>query len=121
VAEPFRILDPDGRLVGEPPAGLHDGELQAMLRLMLLGRRIDAKAISLQRRGKLGTYAPLSGQEAASVGSVHARSGGREAAVDEDRLPGQVAGRAAGQEHGHACEVVELAVAADHRAGGHRP
>ena len=72
MAEPFRILEADGRLVGEPPAGLGDAELHAMLRLMLLGRRIDSKAISLQRRGKLGTYAPLSGQEAASVGSVFA-------------------------------------------------
>jgi pyruvate dehydrogenase E1 component alpha subunit len=72
MAGPFRILEPDGSLVGEPPADLGDGELQAMLRLMLLGRRIDSKAISLQRRGKLGTYAPLSGQEAASVGSVFA-------------------------------------------------
>jgi TPP-dependent pyruvate/acetoin dehydrogenase alpha subunit len=71
-AEPFRILAPDGRPVGEPPAGLADADLHAMLRLMLLGRRIDQKAISLQRRGKLGTYAPLSGQEAASVGSVFA-------------------------------------------------
>jgi pyruvate dehydrogenase E1 component alpha subunit len=72
VAEPFRIVDPEGRLVGEPPEGLGEGELHAMLRSMLLGRRIDQKAISLQRRGKLGTYAPLSGQEAASVGSVFA-------------------------------------------------
>jgi pyruvate dehydrogenase E1 component alpha subunit len=72
VAAPFQILDPGGNLVGEPPEGLGDGELHAMLRLMLLGRRIDQKAISLQRRGKLGTYAPLSGQEAASVGSVFA-------------------------------------------------
>jgi pyruvate dehydrogenase E1 component alpha subunit len=71
-ATPFRLLAPDGSLVGEPPAELSDAELQAMLRLMLLGRRIDQKAISLQRRGKLGTYAPLSGQEAASVGSVFA-------------------------------------------------
>ena len=70
--EPFRIVAPDGSQVGEPPAALGDAELQAMLRLMLLGRRIDQKAISLQRRGKLGTYAPLSGQEAASVGSVFA-------------------------------------------------
>lgn len=72
MAEPFRILAPDGGLVGQPPDGLAGGDLQAMLRLMLLGRRIDQKAISLQRRGKLGTYAPLSGQEAASVGSVFA-------------------------------------------------
>jgi len=69
--ELFQILDEGGQLVGEPPA-IDDAALVEMLRLMLLGRRIDQKAISLQRRGKLGTYAPLSGQEAASVGSVFA-------------------------------------------------
>lgn len=66
-----RVLDPAGSLVAEPP-DVAEGDLVGMLRLMMLGRRIDQKAISLQRRGKLGTYAPLSGQEAASVGSVYA-------------------------------------------------
>ncbi len=70
--EPQRILDVDGTLVGEVPEGLDDDRLRGMLRLMLVGRRLDQKAIALQRRGKLGTYAPLSGQEAASVGSSFA-------------------------------------------------
>jgi pyruvate dehydrogenase E1 component alpha subunit len=70
--EPFQILNEDGKLVGELPDGLDDDRLHGMMRLMLLGRRLDQKAIALQRRGKLGTYAPLSGQEAASVGSSFA-------------------------------------------------
>lgn len=70
--EPTRILDADGVLVGERPEGLDDDRLVAMFRAMLLGRRLDQKAIALQRRGKLGTYAPLAGQEAASVGSSFA-------------------------------------------------
>ena len=43
-----------------------------MLRLCIFGRDFDKKAISLQRRGKLGTFAPMSGQEAVVVGSVFA-------------------------------------------------
>lgn len=70
--EPQRILDPDGTLVGTVPDDLDEARLHAMMRLMLIGRRLDQKAIALQRRGKLGTYAPLSGQEAASVGSSFA-------------------------------------------------
>lgn len=69
--ERTQILNERAELVGEPPA-LPDDALVEMLHLMLLGRQIDHKAISLQRRGKLGTYAPLSGQEAASVGSAFA-------------------------------------------------
>jgi pyruvate dehydrogenase E1 component alpha subunit len=69
---PWQLLDADGRLHGDLPAGLDEDRLQGMMRLMLLGRRLDQKAIALQRRGKLGTYAPLSGQEAASVGSSFA-------------------------------------------------
>lgn len=67
----LQILTPDGTSTGPVP-DLDDERLQAMLRLMLLGRRIDQKAISLQRRGKLGTYPPQSGQEAASVGAAFA-------------------------------------------------
>lgn len=70
--EPTRILEPDGTLVGQVPDGLDEDQLRGMMRLMLVGRRLDQKAIALQRRGKLGTYAPLSGQEAASVGSSFA-------------------------------------------------
>lgn len=37
---------------------------------LVLVRTFDRKAISLQRQGRLGTYAPFEGQEAAQVGSA---------------------------------------------------
>ena len=37
---------------------------------MLRIRTFDRKAINLQRQGRLGTYAPFEGQEAAQVGSA---------------------------------------------------
>ncbi len=70
--ELFQVLDEAGREVGPVPEGLTDEQQVGMLRQMLLGRHLDVKAISLQRRGKLGTFAPGSGQEAVAVGSVHA-------------------------------------------------
>jgi pyruvate dehydrogenase E1 component alpha subunit len=69
---PIQILDPEGIEVGPIPKALSDDELVAMLRLCIFGREFDKKAIALQRRGKLGTFAPMSGQEAAVVGSVFA-------------------------------------------------
>jgi len=69
---PFtQVLNEHGEQVAAPPA-LDDETLRGMMRLMKLGRHLDAKAISLQRRGKLGTFAPMSGQEAATVGSIFA-------------------------------------------------
>ena len=68
----FQILDPTGRVVGPVPPELSDERVVDMFRLMLFGRTVDQKAISLQRRGKLGTFAPMSGQEATAVGSVFA-------------------------------------------------
>ena len=68
----FQILDADGIEVGPVPKALGDDELVAMLRLCIFGRDFDKKAIALQRRGKLGTFAPMSGQEAVVVGSVFA-------------------------------------------------
>lgn len=73
VAE-FRIqylqhLDAQGAVVGELPAFAHDNdELLRMFAAMLRARVFDGKAVNLQRTGKLGTYAPCLGQEAAHVG-----------------------------------------------------
>jgi pyruvate dehydrogenase E1 component alpha subunit len=66
-----RVLDPDGRLVGELPAFARDvGHAAAveLLRSMMWTRMLDARAVALQRAGQLGTYASSLGQEAVSVG-----------------------------------------------------
>lgn len=67
---PFRAcLSPDGRLLGESSPALADPSLlQRMYRMMLRARIFDAKAVNLQRTGKLGTYPSCLGQEAAHVG-----------------------------------------------------
>jgi pyruvate dehydrogenase E1 component alpha subunit len=41
-----------------------------MLRSMLLGRRFDERMLDLQRQGRIGTFPPIKGQEAAQIGSV---------------------------------------------------
>ncbi|TCP62477.1 pyruvate dehydrogenase (acetyl-transferring) E1 component subunit alpha [Baia soyae] len=44
-------------------------EKREWLRWMILARQFDRRAILLQRQGRIGTYAPLEGQEAAQIGS----------------------------------------------------
>jgi 2-oxoisovalerate dehydrogenase E1 component alpha subunit len=64
-----QFLDPEGNLgAGAPPLAADTGELLKMYRFMTLVRSFDAKAINLQRTGKLGTYASCLGHEAAHVG-----------------------------------------------------
>ncbi len=50
-----------------PPARLPEA-----YRTMLLARATDERCLSLQRQGRIGFYVPLSGQEAAQVGSAAA-------------------------------------------------
>ncbi|MFB6080389.1 MAG: pyruvate dehydrogenase (acetyl-transferring) E1 component subunit alpha [Haloferacaceae archaeon] len=71
--DPVRVLDEEGTAVGDVP-DLDDRELVAIYREMRLARQFDRRAVNLQRQGRMGTYPPLSGQEAAQVGSVHALS-----------------------------------------------
>jgi pyruvate dehydrogenase E1 component alpha subunit len=66
--EPAGILAPDGSLqpgarVEEPPELLLE-----MYRWMVYGRTYDTRLFSLQRQGRLTTYAPVAGQEAIQVG-----------------------------------------------------
>jgi len=66
-----RVLDEDGDVVGDVP-DLDDGTFVDVYRDMKLARHFDGRAVSLQRQGRMGTYPPLSGQEAAQIGSAHA-------------------------------------------------
>jgi pyruvate dehydrogenase E1 component alpha subunit len=64
-----QFLDASGKAVAELPEFARDPEaLVALYRAMVLTRRFDAKAIALQRTGRLGTYASSLGQEAVTVG-----------------------------------------------------
>ena len=64
-----RFLDPKGNAVRPLPDFAHDrAELVALYRAMVLARRFDAKAVALQRTGRLGTFASALGQEAVPVG-----------------------------------------------------
>ena len=65
-----QILTPSGGLVGEAPFDL-DMTLR-LYRAMVFARAYDRKSMALQRQGRLATYAPFEGQEAAQVGSAAA-------------------------------------------------
>lgn len=71
--EPLAILSPDGKVVNEAEMPeLSDEQLQELMRRMVFTRVWDQRAVSLSRQGRLGFYAPVSGQEASMVGSQFA-------------------------------------------------
>ena len=41
-----------------------------MYELIILSRIFDKRALDLQREGRIGTYAPIAGQEASQIGSA---------------------------------------------------
>ncbi|QLG49446.1 pyruvate dehydrogenase (acetyl-transferring) E1 component subunit alpha [Natrinema halophilum] len=68
-----QVLDADGTVVApdlEPD--LEVETLRSMYRDMRFSRRFDERMISLQRQGRLGTYASLAGQEGSQIGSTYA-------------------------------------------------
>ncbi|KVH79604.1 pyruvate dehydrogenase (acetyl-transferring) E1 component subunit alpha [Burkholderia ubonensis] len=68
-----QYLGPDGEPVQPLPEFAQDpAALLPLYRAMVLTRAFDAKAIALQRTGKLGTFASSVGQEAIGVGVASA-------------------------------------------------
>src|SRR6267143_280828 len=66
-------LAPDGTVLRPLPNFASDSDiLISLYRGMVLTRAFDLKAVSLQRTGRLGTYAVSLGQEAVSVGIASA-------------------------------------------------
>jgi pyruvate dehydrogenase E1 component alpha subunit len=67
----FQILKPDGTLIRDWRPPMNDRETFTLYQKMLFTRLADQRALMLQRQGRLGTYAPIWGQEACQIGSVY--------------------------------------------------
>jgi len=72
--ERLRILDEEGRAAPDLDPRLPDAALRTFYELMVRTRAADLKALKLQRQGRMGTYAPSLGHEAAHVGLASAMS-----------------------------------------------
>jgi pyruvate dehydrogenase E1 component alpha subunit len=69
-----RVLGTDADERGAAGADLPSDTARELYRTQVLARTFDEKAISLHRQGRIGTYAPMRGQEAAQVGAAAALS-----------------------------------------------
>ena len=68
--ERLSILDSEGNLDTALEPKLSADDLKRLYRAMVLGRRLDERMLRLQRQGRIGTFAPIKGQEASQIGSV---------------------------------------------------
>jgi len=64
------VLDEQGNVDEALMPTLSEAEIRRMYEAMVLARTFDERALALQREGRLGTYPPILGQEAAQVGSA---------------------------------------------------
>ncbi len=71
MADAVQVLDPDGRLVGEPPP-LADRRLLELFEHMLRVRLLDGRMLKLQRAGRIGFVGTATGLEAAIIGTAAA-------------------------------------------------
>lgn len=68
--ESLQILDPTGHVDTGLEPELPAEDLKSIYRWMLLTREFDLRMFRLQRQGRIGTFPPVQGQEAAHVASV---------------------------------------------------
>lgn len=71
--EMFQVMNEKGEIVQEDAMpDVSEEDIRALYRYMRKSRVVDNTALSLQRQGRMLTYAPNLGQEAAQVGSGYA-------------------------------------------------
>ncbi len=61
----LQILDEHGTVDSALAPALSEPQLLTLYRAMLLGRRVDERMLKLQRQGRIGTFPPTTGHEAA--------------------------------------------------------
>ncbi len=67
-----RVVDLDGTVDERADPDLPASTVEELYRQQVLARTFDEKAVGLHRQGRIGTYAPVRGQEAAQVGAAAA-------------------------------------------------
>ncbi|SIT03165.1 pyruvate dehydrogenase (acetyl-transferring) E1 component subunit alpha [Alicyclobacillus vulcanalis] len=78
-----QVVDENGKVVNpDLVPDLSDDDLRELMKRMVFTRIWDQRAIRLSRQGRLGFYAPVSGQEASMIGSEFATQ------KDDFLLPG---------------------------------
>ena len=71
----YQVLKPDGAVALPEVAQRYTPELLTRIHSeMVAGRTLDRRMMALQRQGRMGTFAPMEGQEAVSVGTAMALS-----------------------------------------------
>jgi pyruvate dehydrogenase E1 component alpha subunit len=106
--DPLRIIDPDGTAVAEPHLGTE--EIRRLLAAMITARIYDRRGTALQTQGRLATYAPFEGQEAAQIGSAAVLEPG-------DWMAATYRDAAAMWMHGYPWELLILGRMGDERGG----
>ncbi|MFO7245466.1 MAG: pyruvate dehydrogenase (acetyl-transferring) E1 component subunit alpha [Thermaerobacter sp.] len=70
--ETIQILRDDGSYDEASLPDLTDDQMKELYEWMVFARILDQRALNMQRQGRMGTYPPVGGQEAAQVGSAYA-------------------------------------------------
>ena len=68
--EYLSILNEKGQLDKKFEPDIPEDVLLRLHRTMLLGRKFDERLLNLQRQGRIGTFPPIKGQEAAQLGTI---------------------------------------------------
>lgn len=104
----FGLVNPDGSVEDRLPVTLE--EMKALYADMVEARVFDTKSIAMQRQGRLATYAPFRGQEAAQVGAAAALR-------DEDWVAATYRDAALNWRAGYPWELLILGRTGDERGG----
>ena len=104
----FRLINPDGSVDGRLPIAADD--LRGLYADMVEARVYDDKSIAMQRQGRLATYAPFRGQEAAQIGAAAALR-------DDDWVAGTYRDAALNWRAGYPWRLLILGRTGDERGG----
>ncbi len=104
----FSLLNPDGTVRDRLPITLE--EMRALYADMVEARTYDTKSMAMQRQGRLATYAPFRGEEAAQIGAAAALH-------DDDWVAGTYRDAALNWRAGYPWELLVLGRTGDERGG----